>query len=147
MSPVDKLVEAFADLSQVSAEQLADALDVEPGRGGPQAEGLAVAAVRPVLDASAQVAGDRIPVHVGESSDQSADVPELAFPGTILEEMRDPAVTTIRSPAVVSVDLMETFGESSVRCLKHEVVVIRHDAPGEERPTMPSRRTSDLADQ
>lgn len=147
MSPVDEFVKALADLSQVSSEQLANALDVEPGRDGPQAEGFAVAAVRPVLCASAQVAGDRIPVDVGESSNQSADVTDLAFPGTILEQMRDPAVATIRSPAVVSVDLMESFGESPMRCLKHEVVVIRHHAPGEERPTVPSRRTPDLADQ
>jgi len=147
MSPVDELVKALADLSQVSAEQLTDTLDVEPGRGGAQAKGLAVAAVRPVLCASAQVAGDRIPVDVGESPDQSSYIRDFAFPRTVLEEMCDPVVATIRSATVVSVDLMEALGESTARGLKHEVVVIRHHAPGEKRPTMPGRRAPDLADQ
>jgi hypothetical protein len=104
---MDMFVQAFANLADRSPEQRSHTFDVEPGCRRFEPERLSVAAVRPVLGAGYQAGRDGVSIHVRKRSDQPSDGWQLPIPRAILEEMRRPPISAVRSSAVISVDLTE----------------------------------------
>ena len=82
----------------------------------------------------AQSRRDWIPDDVEDRADEMRLGSEFAAVEAVLEEMADAVVASIRSPSMISVDLLKTAGNAAFRRPQDDVVVVRHQTPREDLP-------------
>src|SRR6476661_5450661 len=129
MSEVDEVLECGHRTRGIPSEQLERLVDQKPRRSRRTTHGRAVATPLPGCSVLDEVCLHRIAEDVRDRADKVRHALELHSARPVPEQMIRPAMSTIRPPRVVSVELLETGRKLLLPRVKDQMVMIRHQAP------------------